>query len=142
MACVYPPDQVENLTQALTDLQRDTMLNKLANDQLRRDIIAGDFRPNLEQVLTQGNVADKGILLTDAEDALIAIAPNEALIDIASDTSKKNPRLRLTHIDKLNYPDAQAQIELDQDGTRVILSLIKQSMMSIFALMTLRNLPQ
>ena len=114
-----PPDQVENLTQALTDLQRDTMLNKLANDQLRRDIIAGDFRPNLEQVLTQGNVADKGILLTDAEDALIAIAPNEALIDIASDTSKKNPRLRLTHIDKLNYPDAQAQIELDQDGTRV-----------------------
>ena len=86
---------------------------------LRRDIIAGDFRPNLEQVLTQGNVADKGILLTDAEDALIAIAPNEALIDIASDTSKKNPRLRLTHIDKLNYPDAQAQIELDQDGTRV-----------------------
>ena len=74
---------------------------------------------DLERVLTQGNAADKGILLTDAEDALIALAPNEALIDIASDTSKKNPRLRLTHVDKLNYPDSQAQIELDQDGTRV-----------------------
>ena len=76
-------------------------------------------RPDLEQVLTEGNVADKGILLTDGEDALIAAAPDEALITIASDTSKKNPRLRLTHIDEMNYPNAQAQIELDQDGTRV-----------------------
>ena len=74
---------------------------------------------NLEYVLNNGAVADKGILLTDAEDALIALAPEEALIDIASDTSKKNPRIRLTHIDTANYPDSQAQIELDQDGTRV-----------------------
>ena len=73
---------------------------------------------NLEEVLTEGNVADKGILLTDAEDALVALAPDEATIDIASDTEKKNPRLRLTHIDKLNYPDAQLQIELDENGTR------------------------
>ena len=74
---------------------------------------------DLEKVLGNGNVADKGILLTDTEDALIAIVPKEALIDIASDTSKKNPRIRLTHIDTANYPDSQAQIELDQDGTRV-----------------------
>ena len=57
-------------------------------------------------------------MLTDAEDALVALAPDEATIDIASDTEKKNPRLRLTHIDKLNYPDAQLQIELDENGTR------------------------
>ena len=74
---------------------------------------------DLEYVLNNGAVADKGILLTDAEDALIALAPDEATLDIASDTEKKNPRLRLTHIDKLNYPDAQAQIELDNNGTRV-----------------------
>ena len=77
------------------------------------------FRPDLEQVLKVGAVADKGILLTDGEDALIALAPDEATLDIASDTEKKNPRLRLTHIDKQNYPDAQAQIELDNNGTRV-----------------------
>ena len=86
-----------------------------------RWVILADPVPvhDLEYVLTQGNVADKGMLLTDAEDALIALAPDEATLDIASDTEKKNPRLRLTHIDQLNYPNAQAQIELDQDGTRV-----------------------
>ena len=74
---------------------------------------------DLEYVLNNGAVADKGMILTDAEDTLIGIAPDEALITIASDTSKKNPRLRFTHIDEMNYPNAQAQIELDQDGTRV-----------------------
>ena len=75
--------------------------------------------PDLQKVTENGNITDKGILLTDETDALIAIVPKEALIDIASDTSKKNPRIRLTHIDTANYPDSQAQIELDQDGTRV-----------------------
>ena len=74
---------------------------------------------DLEFVLNNGAVADKGMLLTDAEDALIALAPDEATLDIASDTEKKNPRLRLTHIDNLNFPNAQAQIELDNNGTRV-----------------------
>ena len=74
---------------------------------------------DLEYVLNNGAVADKGMILTDAEDTLIGITPDEALITIASDTSKKNPRLRLTHIDEMSYPNAQAQIELDQDGTRV-----------------------
>ena len=31
------------------------------------------------------------MLLTDAEDALIALAPDEATLDIASDTEKKKP---------------------------------------------------
>ena len=47
--------------------------------------------PSLEEVLKVGSVADKGILLTDAEDALIALAPDEATLDIASDTEKKKP---------------------------------------------------
>ena len=114
-----PPEQIETVATALAELQRDTMLNEQRVAQLRRDIVAGDFRPDLEQVLKVGAVADKGILLTDGEDALIALAPDEATLDIASDTEKKNPRLRLTHIDKQNYPDAQAQIELDNNGTRV-----------------------
>ena len=74
---------------------------------------------DLQKVTENGNITNKSILLTDETDALIAFAPEEALIDIASDTSKKNPRIRLTHIDTANYPDSQAQIELDQDGTRV-----------------------
>ena len=73
---------------------------------------------NLESVLTEGNVADKGIILTDGTDAAIGFSPTEALMDIASDTSKSNPKIRFTHIDKENYPDSQFQIELDSDGTR------------------------
>ena len=121
-----PPTQVqvlreviEGLEVSVTQVRGDIAKNKIDIDELRQDIIDGDFRPDLEQVLTQGNIADKGIVLTDTTDALVAIAPDEALIDIASDTSKKNPRLRLTHVDKLNYPDSQAQIELDENGTRV-----------------------
>ena len=73
---------------------------------------------DLESVLTEGNIADKGVILTDGTDAAIGLVPDEALLDIASDTSKANPKIRFTHIDKSNFPDSQFQIELDNDGTR------------------------
>ena len=73
---------------------------------------------NLESVLTEGNAADKTILLSDGTDALVSILPDEASIIIASDTDNKNPRVRLTHIDDVGYPNSQMQIELDGDGTR------------------------
>ena len=55
------------------------------------------------------HVADKGILLTDGEDALIALAPDEATLRHCwSDTENpKSTAVVLTHIDKQNYPDAQ-----------------------------------
>ena len=55
-----PPEIVDEVNASLAELKRDTMLNKQATDQLRRDIAAGDFRPDLEQVLKQGNVASTG----------------------------------------------------------------------------------
>ena len=73
---------------------------------------------DLESVLTEGNAADKTILLSDGTDALVSLLPDEASIIIASDTDKKNPRVRLTHIDEIGYPNSQMQIELDGDGTR------------------------
>ena len=108
-----PPSLGDEFTNEITGV-------KYKYDGIKWVVVAPAHVPDdLEAVLNQGNVADKGILLTDGEDALIGIAPDEALITIASDTSKKNPRLRFTHIDEMNYPNAQAQIELDQDGTRV-----------------------
>ena len=108
-----PPQLGDEFTNEITGV-------KYKYDGIKWVVVAPAHVPDdLEAVLNQGNVADKGFLLTDGEDALIAAAPDEALITIASDTSKKNPRLRLTHIDEMNYPNAQAQIELDQDGTRV-----------------------
>ena len=68
---------------------------------------------DLEKVLNTGNVADKGILLTDATDAFIALNPDEGKITIASDTEKENPRISFTHVDDQLHPNAQFQIELD-----------------------------
>ena len=73
---------------------------------------------DLESVLTEGNAADKTIVLSDGTDALVSLLPNEASIIVASDTDKNNPRVRLTHIDEAGYPNSQMQIELDGDGTR------------------------
>ena len=112
-----PPDQVENLTQALTDLQRDTMLNKLANDQLRRDIIAGDFRPNLEQVLKVGNVADKGVILTNAENDALLLSPEEGRVMVGGFGDGVVPRYELRHTD--SFQDTSiVKLELDEDGAR------------------------
>ena len=78
----------------------------------------GGGTQDLEQVLNEGNIADKTILLSDGTDALVSLLPDEASIIVASDTDKKNPRVRLTHIDEIGYPNSQMQIELDGDGTR------------------------
>ena len=75
---------------------------------------------NLESVLTEGNAADKTILLSDGTDALVSLLPDEASIIIASDTDNKNPRVRLTHIDDVGYPNSQMQIELDGGGIDVL----------------------
>ena len=61
--------------------------------------------------------------LTDGTDDLIVISPEEALVGIASDLETKNPRFRLSHIDDLGYPNAHAQWEIDNDGTRNDLEL-------------------
>ena len=73
---------------------------------------------DLETVLSNGNVADHTIELTDGSDDLIVIRPEEALIGIASDLETKKPRFRLAHIDERGYPDSHAQWEIDDDGTR------------------------
>ena len=53
----------------------------------------------------------------------MSYSPEEALVGIASDLETKNPRFRLSHIDDLGYPDAHAQWEIDNDGTRNDLEL-------------------
>ena len=98
---------VDNIAEAKNDIE-----------DLRKDSEDGEFNPDLEAVLTEGNAADKTILLSDGTDALVSLLPDEASIIVASDTDKKNPRVRLTHIDDVGYPNSQMQIELDANGTR------------------------
>jgi len=89
-----------------------------ANFSELQQIQANLGQVTLEEVLTNGNIADKGIELTDGTDDLIVVSPEEALIGIASDLESKKPRFRLAHIDSFGYPDSHAQWEIDDDGTR------------------------
>ena len=78
---------------------------------------------DLETVLSNGNVADHAIELTDGSDDAIIISPETAIVGIASDLENKNPRFRLSHIDDQGHPDAHAQWEIDNNGTRNDLEL-------------------
>ena len=51
--------------------------------------------PTLESVLSEGNIADKDIVLTDGVDDLIDISPTEGRIIIASDADLKTPKITL-----------------------------------------------
>ena len=77
----------------------------------------------LEEVLTNGNIADHAIELTDGTDDAIIISPETAIVGIASDLETKNPRFRLSHIDDQGHPDSHAQWEIDDKGTRNDLEL-------------------
>ena len=87
-------------------------------DQALTEVENSLGKVTLQEVLTNGNIADQTIELTDGTDDLIVIRPEEALIGIASDLEAKKPRFRLAHIDKMGYPDSHAQWEIDDDGTR------------------------
>ena len=112
-----PPDQLELVATTLTELQRDTMLNKLANDQLRRDIIAGDFRPNLEQVLTQGNISDKNIVLTNAENDAILLSPEDGRLMVGGVGEDVVPSIELRHSQGA-LETSIVKLELDEEGKR------------------------
>ena len=74
---------------------------------------------DLEKVLTAGNVADKDIVLTDGIDDLIDISPTEGRIVIASDADTKTPKITLAHFGDIDEGNRKAEIELDENGTRL-----------------------
>ena len=75
--------------------------------------------PDLEEVLNNGNIADKDIVLTDGVDDLIDISPTEGRIIIASDADLKTPKLTLAHFGDHDEGNRKAEIELDENGTRL-----------------------
>ena len=74
---------------------------------------------DLEKVLGNGNIADKDIVLTDGVDDLIDISPTEGRIIIASDADAKTPKLTLAHFGDHDEGNRKAEIELDENGTRL-----------------------
>jgi len=73
----------------------------------------------LQEVLNNSNIADKDIVLTDGADDLIDISITEGRIAIASDTDVKAPKLTLAHQGEHQDGNRKADIELDEDGTRL-----------------------
>ena len=78
-----------------------------------------DDEQDLQQVLNKGNIADKDIVLTDGVDDLIDISQTEGRIIIASDTDAKTPKLTLAHFGDHENGNRKAEIELDENGTRL-----------------------
>ena len=74
---------------------------------------------DLEKVLGNGNIADKDIVLTDGADDLIDISTTEGRIVIASDAEAKTPKLTLAHFGDHEDGNRKAEIELDENGTRL-----------------------
>ena len=74
---------------------------------------------DLEKVLGNGNIADKDIVLTDGTVDLIDISTTEGRIVIASDADAKTPKLTLAHFGDQEAGNRKAEIELDEDGTRL-----------------------
>ena len=72
--------------------------------------------PNLEQVLTAGNVSDKSIILTNAEDDALLLSPEEARIMVAG-IDNAVPKLELRHSTGILETSLVA-LELDENGER------------------------
>ena len=71
----------------------------------------------LEEVLTNGNVSDKGIVLTNAENDALLLSPDEARIMVGGIGENVIPRLELRH--ETGIQDTSiVKLELDEDGER------------------------
>ena len=119
-----PPDQrqalteiIEGLEVSVTQVRGDIALNKIDIDELRQDIVDGEFRPNLEQVLEQGNIADKGFVLTNLENDAILVSPEQARIMVGGVGPSVVPSVELRH--ETGIQDTSlVKLELDEDGQR------------------------
>ena len=90
-----------------------------ANFSELQQIQANLGQVTLQEVLDNGNVANKDIVLTDGVDDLIDISPTEGRIIIASDVDLKTPKLTLAHFGDIDESNSKAEIELDENGTRL-----------------------
>ena len=130
MAAVFPQDTTQpwnnNDVTYKYDASEDRwyVVSTTATDQVVGDIVdlnneLNDLDLDLQKVLDNGNVADKDIVLTDAVDDLIDISPTEGRIVIASDADAKTPKLTLAHFGDHDEGNRKAEIELDENGTRL-----------------------
>ena len=72
---------------------------------------------DLETVLTNGNIADKGIVLTNTSDDALLLSPEDARIMVGGIGSNVVPRIELRH--KTGIQDTSiVKLELDEDGER------------------------
>ena len=78
---------------------------------------SGGETPNLEKVLTAGNLADKDMILTNGADDVIGISPTEARIALAT-SGNKIPKFELAHSTGGSGGNSKVELELDENGKR------------------------
>ena len=71
----------------------------------------------LEDVLTNGNISDKSIVLTNASDDALLLSPEEARIMIAGAGDSVVPKIELRHTTGV-LDTSLVALELDEDGKR------------------------
>ena len=72
---------------------------------------------DLQEVLDNGNIADKSIVLTNAENDAILLSPEEARIMVGGIGESVVPRLELRHQTGI-LETSIVKLELDEDGKR------------------------
>ena len=77
----------------------------------------GGGTQNLEQVLEEGNIADKGIILANAENDAILLSPEEGRVMVGGFGDGVIPKYELRHTDSLQATSI-VKLELDEDGER------------------------
>ena len=77
----------------------------------------GGGTQTLEQVLNEGNVADKGIVLTNAENDALLLSPEEGRVMVGGFGDGVIPKYELRHTDSLQATSI-VKLELDEDGER------------------------
>ena len=85
---------------------------------------SGGAAGGLQEVLDISNIADSSIVLTDQNSTLIEFTPKENRIVIAgtedaNGVSGPSPRFSLIHFTGASAGDGRADIELDEEGTRL-----------------------
>ena len=112
-----PPVSLDGLESAIADLR--VQVNRVEGRLISPSTLSDIAGMGLQDVLNNSNIADKDIVLTDGTDDLIDISTTEGRIIIASDADKKTPKLTLAHFGDQQDGNRKADIELDENGTRL-----------------------
>ncbi len=96
-------------------VQSDILTRVVAGETIQ----ARTAKVDEQNIFTENNIFRKDIALTDGVDDLIDISSTEGRIVISSDSDAKTPKITLAHFGDHEDGNRKAEIELDENGTRL-----------------------